>query len=86
MKNKHNQYKVDINAQENRLSGVCLLMEEEAFSMVIVEGMSKALKRYMKLMLRRIDWNEGKDDDEEDAGEPNKCVLVWQVWTFNLNL
>lgn len=74
--NKHNQWKVDINAQENKLTGCCILMDE-SFSLVVVEGTFKALKRYSKLMLRRIDWEEGKDLDDEDV-ERNVCVLVWQ--------
>jgi U4/U6 small nuclear ribonucleoprotein PRP3 len=50
-----------------------------------IEGVSKSLKRYSKLMLRRIDWNEGREEEEEEAAEqgrepkePNQCVLVWQ--------
>eukprot|EP00854_Cymbomonas_tetramitiformis_P019443 gene19443-23249_t len=50
---------------------------DESFSLVVVEGTFKALKRYSKLMLRRIDWEEGKDLDDEE-GEKNVCVLVWQ--------
>lgn len=65
-----------------------------SFSVVVVEGCPKSMKRYHKLMLRRIDWNEkllptaGDDDadaadeeqDEEQQGKPpNSCHLVWQV-------
>lgn len=75
-----NRFKVDINAQENRLTG-CAVMSE-AFSVVVVEGGSKSIKRYGKLMLRRINWAaklENEDEeDEDDEKPPNKCVLVWQ--------
>jgi hypothetical protein len=67
------------------VTGVALACEE-GYSIVLVEGVSKALKRYSKLMLRRIDWDDGRDDEEEAAAEegrqprePNQCVLVWQV-------
>lgn len=66
-----------------------------SFSLVVVEGCPKSIKRYHKLMLRRIDWNAtplpqpGEDEEQEDAapagdGEaggkpPNSCHLVWQV-------
>ena len=46
--------------------------------------------RYEKLMLRRIDWNQRREDEEEEEEEeeegeggeakpPNYCHLVWQV-------
>lgn len=41
------------------------------------------MRRYEKLMMRRIDWNvkldgEGDDDDGEDPGPANKCSCVWK--------
>jgi len=66
------------------------------FSLVVVEGCPKAMKRYAKLMLRRIDWTAAPlplatDMDQEthrdgDNGEapdrpPNSCHLVWEVST-----
>eukprot|EP00249_Psilotum_nudum_P011339 c23111_g1_i1 orf=19-3165(+) len=74
------RFKVDINAQENRLTG-CVVMCDE-MSVVIVEGGSKSIKRYGKLMLRRINWVTAvKEEDEGDAKgscRTNQCVLVWQ--------
>ncbi|CAH9097445.1 unnamed protein product [Cuscuta europaea] len=75
------RFKVDVNAQENRLTG-CLVISD-GITVVVVEGGKKSIKRYGKLMLRRIDWaaavkteEDGDDEDEEKA--VNKCVLVWQ--------
>lgn len=75
------RFKVDINAQENRLSGCAII--SEGISVVVVEGGAKSIKRYGKLMLRRIDWTAAvkKEEDEEEDEEDkplNKCVLVWQ--------
>ncbi|XP_060175360.1 protein RDM16-like isoform X2 [Lycium barbarum] len=78
------RFKVDVNAQENRLTGCAVI--SEGISVVVVEGGKKSIKRYGKLMLRRIDWAAAvkKEDDEgegegEDEDKPlNKCVLVWQ--------
>ncbi|XVF83418.1 hypothetical protein PTKIN_Ptkin16aG0484200 [Pterospermum kingtungense] len=75
------RFKVDVNAQENRLTGCAVI--SEGISVVVVEGGSKSIKRYGKLMLRRINWAETvkEEDDEGDEDEekpPNKCVLVWQ--------
>eukprot|EP00191_Tetraselmis_sp_GSL018_P014468 CAMPEP_0177583822 /NCGR_PEP_ID=MMETSP0419_2-20121207/3541_1 /TAXON_ID=582737 /ORGANISM="Tetraselmis sp., Strain GSL018" /LENGTH=568 /DNA_ID=CAMNT_0019073267 /DNA_START=670 /DNA_END=2378 /DNA_ORIENTATION=- len=75
---KQHIYKVDINAQENRLTGIAITVED-SFSLVIVEGSAKAIKRYNKLMLRRIDWNPVRDEDDAPEQRPvNSCNLVWQ--------
>lgn len=55
--------------------------------MVVVEGGPKAQKKFKRLMLHRIKWDEqtsntkGDDDeesDEEAVKKTNKCVLVWE--------
>ncbi|KAI3964324.1 hypothetical protein MKW92_015188 [Papaver armeniacum] len=77
-----NQYKVNVNAQQNQLTG-CLVITED-ITVVVVEGGSKSIKRYGKLMRKRIKWaetvrNEEEDSTAEDDDKPvNKCVLVWQ--------
>ncbi|XP_071692487.1 protein RDM16-like isoform X2 [Rutidosis leptorrhynchoides] len=75
------RFKVDVNAQENRLSG-CAVMSE-GVCVVVVEGGNKSIKRYQKLMLKRINWaaavkEENEDEDGDDEKPTNKCVLVWQ--------
>ncbi|CAI9282359.1 unnamed protein product [Lactuca saligna] len=78
------RFKVDENAQKNRLSGCAVI--SGGISVVVVEGGGKSVKRYQKLMLERINWaaavkeenmHEEVDDDEDDDDE-NKCELVWQ--------
>ncbi|KAM6565362.1 hypothetical protein CsatA_024490 [Cannabis sativa] len=75
------RFKVDIFARQNRLTGCAVIAD--GITVVVVEGGSKSIKRYGKLMLRRINWenavkDEEEDEDEEDDKPPNKCVLVWQ--------
>ncbi|XP_042512075.1 protein RDM16-like isoform X2 [Macadamia integrifolia] len=75
------RFKVDVNAQENRLTGCAVI--SDGISVVVVEGGSKPIKRYGKLMLKRINWatavgNDDDDDDENEDKPVNKCVLVWQ--------
>lgn len=81
------RFKVDMNARENHMTGCSLMLAgggEGAFSLVVVEGTAKTLRRYEKLMLRRIDWNAVQDEEEEEeeegkeARQPNYCRLVWQ--------
>uniref|UniRef100_J3MVT0 Uncharacterized protein n=1 Tax=Oryza brachyantha TaxID=4533 RepID=J3MVT0_ORYBR len=74
------RFKVDVNAQENRLTGAVVITD--GISVVVVEGGKKSIKRYNKLMLNRIDWATavgGDDDAEEESDKPvNSCALVWQ--------
>lgn len=75
------RFKVDMFARENRLTGCAVI--SDGISVVVVEGGSKSIKRYGKVMLRRINWanavkDEDEDEDESDDKPVNKCVLVWQ--------
>lgn len=71
-----------------------MLLCPGTFNLVVVEGCPKSLKRYHKLMVRRIDWKAtplpqpGDDEDEvadvtagdgEAEKAPNSCHLVWEV-------
>ncbi|TVU10971.1 hypothetical protein EJB05_44528 [Eragrostis curvula] len=74
------RFKVDVNAQENRLTGAAVITD--SISVVVVEGGKKSIKRYNKLMLNRIDWAAAvgtEDDADEEPEKPvNSCALVWQ--------
>uniref|UniRef100_A0A7S3G8T8 Uncharacterized protein n=1 Tax=Palpitomonas bilix TaxID=652834 RepID=A0A7S3G8T8_9EUKA len=84
-----NIFKVDKNAQELYMTG-CALLLQNGRSAVIAEGSQRSQKRYQKLMLRRIDWDkkklqdEDKDDEKRavekvDEGQSKKkCSLVWE--------
>ncbi|KAH1055315.1 hypothetical protein J1N35_033380 [Gossypium stocksii] len=55
----------------------------EGINIIVVEGGSKSIKRYRKLILRRINWAEVVNDNDDDGDDdeekpPNKCMLVWQ--------
>jgi hypothetical protein len=94
-------HKIELNATQLYLSGVCLLAQpatEPSFgssapapvgacsSLVVVEGGAKAQRAYGKLMLRRIKWDEGWDEQREGGlgagfAMPSKrpdCRLVWR--------
>ncbi|XP_019435190.1 PREDICTED: U4/U6 small nuclear ribonucleoprotein Prp3-like isoform X2 [Lupinus angustifolius] len=75
------RFRVDVNAQENRLTGCAVICD--GVSVVVVEGGSKSIKRYGKLMLKRINWSDftketEENEDSDDDKPANKCVLVWQ--------
>ncbi|KAK9829066.1 hypothetical protein WJX72_003724 [[Myrmecia] bisecta] len=79
-----NKFKVRVNAEELHMTGCAVITDD--ITLVVAEGGQKAQKRYRKLMLNRIDWNAGRDEDEEDQPDipgrtkkpPNACQLVWE--------
>merc|ERR1712056_90357 len=85
--NKRHLFKIDMNAQQFHLTGCCITCPGIA-NIVIVEGGPRAVKRYKKLMVRRIKWTEdqkdGDDDDDDDDEEVtapklmDRCVLIWE--------
>lgn len=76
------RFKVDLNATQNRLTG-CVVISD-AMCVVVVEGGAKSIKRYNKLMTRRINWATAVKEETEEGVEDeaphraNKCDLVWQ--------
>ncbi|EEF29980.1 conserved hypothetical protein [Ricinus communis] len=66
-----------------KMEKITIYIEHPRMNVVVVEGGSKSIKRYGKLMLRRINWAEAVEEEEEEDDDieekpVNKCVLVWQ--------
>jgi U4/U6 small nuclear ribonucleoprotein PRP3 len=73
MSHPYHRTKVDLNAQQNFLTGGVLECQDPALACVIIEGGPKAIKRYTRLMTVRMKWT-GPDDtnggyEEEQAEE-----------------
>ncbi|TNV80669.1 hypothetical protein FGO68_gene10507 [Halteria grandinella] len=78
----HLKFKIDMNATQFHMGGFCLIADQtmapDLPNLVIVEGGPRAIKRFKRLMLRRIDWNskskskkvEGEEGNEEVKEEP----------------
>jgi U4/U6 small nuclear ribonucleoprotein PRP3 len=64
------RFKVEVNAKENHMTGIALCVSGK-FSIVIVEGGPKTQRRYEKLMLRRIQWNNVSHLGDDDNGNGN---------------
>jgi len=85
--NKRHLFKIDMNAQQFHLTGCCVACPGVA-NIVIAEGGPRAIKRYKKLMVRRIKWTEDQKDDDDDEDEDDEevtapklqdhCVLIWE--------
>ncbi|KAF2157902.1 PRP3-domain-containing protein [Myriangium duriaei CBS 260.36] len=56
LSNGQHRFKVDINAKQNKLTGIIVL--HPRMNLVIVEGGAHSVNAYKKLMLNRIKWDE----------------------------
>ncbi|XP_035285457.1 U4/U6 small nuclear ribonucleoprotein Prp3-like isoform X3 [Anguilla anguilla] len=81
--NPAKKFKVEANANQLYLTGTVVLHRD--VNIVVVEGGPKAQKKFKKLMLSRIKWEEqtnSKRDDHEGSDneglKKNKCTLVWE--------
>lgn len=64
------QFKVVKNAQQNGLTGICIINPNVC--LVYVEGGSKGMKHYTRLLEHRIDWTQPsrrRDKEEDEEGE-----------------
>ncbi|XP_062394074.1 U4/U6 small nuclear ribonucleoprotein Prp3 isoform X1 [Sardina pilchardus] len=86
IRNLHNpakKFKVEANANQLYLTGTVVLHKD--VNIVVVEGGPKSQKKFKRLMLHRIKWDEGNSKrdveglvDEEGLKKKNKCDLVWE--------
>eukprot|EP00708_Paratrimastix_pyriformis_P004493 GAFH01003378.1.p1 GENE.GAFH01003378.1~~GAFH01003378.1.p1 ORF type:complete len:129 (+),score=62.36 GAFH01003378.1:395-781(+) len=53
--NKSHRFKLEANAQELHLCGICVLQAPN--NIVVVEGGARCVKKYVRLMTHRIRWD-----------------------------
>lgn len=70
------KFKVEANAKQLLMTGVVVLFRD--CSVVVVEGGPKQQKKYRRLMLHRVKWDEDTVKDVDGNDVPNSCVLVWE--------
>lgn len=73
------RFKVDANATELLLNGVAIKYSD--CSIVIVEGGPKGIRKFKRLMLQRINWQDLSAADASMSAPqegPNRCALVWE--------
>ncbi|XP_053681187.1 U4/U6 small nuclear ribonucleoprotein Prp3 [Anopheles nili] len=70
------KFKVETNAKQLFLTGACVLFRD--CCVVVVEGGPKQQKKYRRLMLHRIKWEEDLVKNADGVEIPNSCVLVWE--------
>lgn len=76
------RFKLDVNAKQLNLTGAVLMCTspEAHFSLVVVEGGPKGLRRFVALVTRRIRWTDDDAPTPEAAAAPppNWAVLIWR--------
>ena len=70
--NGRHRYKIAVNAEQNALTGVCIMHPK--MNLVIVEGGAHSIRLYKKLMMNRIDWTENAGPNRVREG--NKEALA----------
>ncbi|XP_066269716.1 U4/U6 small nuclear ribonucleoprotein Prp3-like [Branchiostoma lanceolatum] len=91
LRNPAKKYKVEANANQLYMTGMVVMYQD--VNVVVVEGGPKAQKKFRRLMMHRIKWDDDQpsrddDDDESDEEESkkrNKCSLVWEGTVKNQN-
>ncbi|XP_074661337.1 U4/U6 small nuclear ribonucleoprotein Prp3-like [Tubulanus polymorphus] len=77
------KFKVEQNCIQLLMTGFVVLYKD--CNVVAVEGGPKQQKKFRRLMMHRIKWEEDKankddvsdDEDDDDSDKRNKCHLVW---------
>ncbi|CAN9513628.1 unnamed protein product [Ophioblennius macclurei] len=81
LQNPAKKFKVEANANQLYLTGTVVLHKD--VNLIVVEGGPKSQKKFKRLMMHRVKWEEhnSKRDDpdgDDDTKRNNKCWLVWE--------
>ncbi|KAM8735832.1 U4/U6 small nuclear ribonucleoprotein Prp3 [Acanthopagrus schlegelii] len=81
LQNPAKKFKVEANANQLYLTGTVVLHRD--VNLVVVEGGPKSLKKFKRLMMHRIKWQEHNSkredpDGDDDTKRNNKCYLIWE--------
>uniref|UniRef100_A0AAX7SYR0 U4/U6 small nuclear ribonucleoprotein Prp3 n=1 Tax=Astatotilapia calliptera TaxID=8154 RepID=A0AAX7SYR0_ASTCA len=79
LQNPSKKFKVEANANQLYLTGTVVLHKD--VNIVVVEGGPKSQKKFKRLMMHRIKWeehNSKRDDGDDDTKRNNKCWLIWE--------
>ena len=72
--NGRHRFKISKNAEQNALTGICILHPK--FNLVIVEGGQHSVNFFKKLMLNRIDWTENSAPNSVREGN-KEAMAQW---------
>ncbi|KAJ5753105.1 hypothetical protein N7520_010022 [Penicillium odoratum] len=69
-----NRFKIGKNAEQNKLTGICIVHPK--LNLVIVEGGKHSVNNYRKLMLNRIDWTENPGPTTSDRNRESEPLWL----------
>ena len=72
--NGKHRYQISINAEQNKLTGVCVM--HPRMNLVVVEGGEHSIRNYEKLMENRIKWSENEAPRAVREGNREAAMLV----------
>lgn len=75
LSNGRHRFKINKNAEQHSLSGLCLMTPK--FSLVIVEGGTHSVSAYKKLMMNRIDWTESSAPNPVVKEGNKEALAAW---------
>ncbi|XP_065224727.1 U4/U6 small nuclear ribonucleoprotein Prp3-like isoform X1 [Planococcus citri] len=70
------KFSIETNAKQLFMTGSVVMFQD--CNIVVVEGSPKQMKKYKRLMLHRIKWEEDIIKSKNGDEVPNKCCLVWE--------
>lgn len=73
--NGRNRFKISKNAEQQALTGVCVM--HPRLNLVIVEGGAHSINAYKKLMLNRIDWGENPGSNGAQENKSREPLASW---------
>lgn len=74
--NASKKFKVETNAKQLHMTGTVVLFRD--CCVIVVEGGPKQQKKYRRLMLQRIKWEEDIVKGPDGQEVPNSCAIVWE--------
>ena len=77
------KFKIETNAKQLFMTG-CVVLYPDC-CVVVVEGGPKQQRKFKRLMLNRIKWDEDSVRDPDGKQVPNSCVLVWEGTVIQKN-
>jgi len=90
LRDPRKKYKIEMNSKQLYMTGITLMHPN--INVVVVEGGPKAQRKFERLMMIRIKWDEDKkgkkleDDDEDDIPSDTKwCEVLWEGTTHKKN-
>lgn len=69
-----NRFKIGKNAEQNNLTGICIV--HPRLNLVIVEGGKHSVNNYRKLMLNRVDWTENPGPTTSDRNRESEPLWL----------